>query len=145
MSMATTRPSGPTTSRAKDVPYADLKGPVPLPQVERLVEQRIAMRARDRGALAWEREGDLFVGVVPVARRDEVLTTHGEHRPAEALGAKEPAPLELPDLRFPLPPQILVALDWLARRRNEPSVVHRRSEEHTSELQSRPHLVCRLL
>src|SRR5436305_2266826 len=25
------------------------------------------------------------------------------------------------------------------------AVVHRRSEEHTSELQSRPHLVCRLL
>src|SRR3989442_5870305 len=26
-----------------------------------------------------------------------------------------------------------------------PSASHRRSEEHTSELQSRPHLVCRLL
>src|SRR4029453_12227098 len=115
----------PRQGRAVPRPYADLKEPVPLPQVERLVEQRIAMRARDRGALAWEREGDLFVGVVPVARRDEILTTHGEHRPAEALGAKEPAPLELPDLRFLLPPQILVALDWLARRRNEATAGHR--------------------
>jgi hypothetical protein len=63
--------------------------------------------------------------VVPVARRDEVLAPHGEHCPAEPSGAKQAAPLELPDLRFPLPPQVLVALDWLARRRNEPPVGHR--------------------
>src|SRR3989442_6387151 len=30
-------------------------------------------------------------------------------------------------------------------RHDAPSVAHIRSEEHTSELQSRPHLVCRLL
>src|SRR3989442_4329064 len=42
---------------------------------------------------------------------------------------------------------------WTAVRRRGPGVRHRRrraardtrSEEHTSELQSRPHLVCRLL
>src|SRR5687768_17876024 len=38
---------------------------------------------------------------------------------------------------------------WRRRRRrgghHEDAVVHRRSEEHTSELQSRLHLVCRLL
>jgi hypothetical protein len=40
---------------------ADLEEPVALSQAERLVEQRIAVRARDRGPLAREREGDLFV------------------------------------------------------------------------------------
>src|SRR5690554_7744941 len=32
-----------------------------------------------------------------------------------------------------------------ARHRRSPHDLERRSEEHTSELQSRPHLVCRLL
>src|SRR5690554_3031728 len=38
-------------------------------------------------------------------------------------------------------------LDWLLTELNHPRVVAigERSEEHTSELQSRPHLVCRLL
>src|SRR5690554_7591108 len=31
------------------------------------------------------------------------------------------------------------------RDRRAPALLRRRSEEHTSELQSRPHLVCRLL
>src|SRR3989442_8842103 len=34
---------------------------------------------------------------------------------------------------------------WRRRTRSEPRKHWRRSEEHTSELQSRPHLVCRLL
>src|SRR3989442_7250497 len=33
----------------------------------------------------------------------------------------------------------------MARYANQPTLAHPRSEEHTSELQSRPHLVCRLL
>src|SRR3989442_11864186 len=33
---------------------------------------------------------------------------------------------------------------WVRRRHTSP-ILRRRSEEHTSELQSRPHLVCRLL
>src|SRR5690554_7121565 len=37
-------------------------------------------------------------------------------------------------------------LDWLANTRsNAGRPILNRSEEHTSELQSRPHLVCRLL
>src|SRR3989442_1347414 len=48
---------------------------------------------------------------------------------------------------------LAVAAGWLARRLGLPAVVGylvvglivSRSEEHTSELQSRPHLVCRLL
>src|SRR5215204_7205068 len=55
----------------------------------------------------------------------EVLATHAEHRGAQPLGAKEPASPELTDLGFPLPPQVLVALDRLARRRNDPPAVHR--------------------
>jgi hypothetical protein len=94
---------------------------VPHSHAERLIEQRIAVRAGDRGPLARERQRDLLVGMVAVARRDEVLATHGQHRPAEPLGAKEPAPPELPDLRLPLTPQVVVALDRRARRRNEPS------------------------
>jgi hypothetical protein len=91
-------------------PDTNLEEPVALVEADRIVEQRIAVRARDRGPLAWERQRDLFVGVGPVARRDEVLASHGEHRPAEPFGAKKPAPLELLDLRFALPPQVLVAL-----------------------------------
>src|SRR3989442_2914083 len=34
---------------------------------------------------------------------------------------------------------------WGDVRGSEPGVLRARSEEHTSELQSRPHLVCRLL
>src|SRR5690554_7107859 len=34
---------------------------------------------------------------------------------------------------------------WISWARNNQSALVRRSEEHTSELQSRPHLVCRLL
>src|SRR5919198_3017293 len=104
---------------------ANLEEPVPLFEVERLVEQRIAVWAGDRGPLARDGERDLFVGVVSVARRDEVLATHGEHCPAESLGAKEPAPPELADLRFALTPQVLVALDRRARRRDEPSAHNR--------------------
>jgi hypothetical protein len=48
--------------------------------------------------------------VVPVVRRDEILARHVEHRVAEPFGAKEPASPELPGLRLPLPPQVLVAL-----------------------------------
>src|SRR3989442_6406432 len=40
---------------------------------------------------------------------------------------------------FPVTPRTLAMLGPVRSRRN------RRSEEHTSELQSRPHLVCRLL
>jgi hypothetical protein len=101
-------------------PHADLEEPVPPCQAERLVEQRIAVRAGDSGPLAGERQGDLLVGVVPVARRDEVLASHREHRPAEPFGAKEPAPPQLPDLRLPLAPQVPVALERSARRRNKP-------------------------
>jgi hypothetical protein len=90
-------------------------------QAKRLVEQRIAVRAGDRGPLAWQRQRDLFVRMVPIASRDEVLAPHGEHRPAESFGAKELAPSELPNLRVPLTRQVLVALDWCARRRDEPT------------------------
>src|SRR5690554_7197219 len=38
---------------------------------------------------------------------------------------------------------VVVTHPWTAVRRGDAQVV--RSEEHTSELQSRPHLVCRLL
>src|SRR5579872_7543259 len=34
---------------------------------------------------------------------------------------------------------------WCCSSRKSSWLPHRRSEEHTSELQSRPHLVCRLL
>src|SRR5690625_6332008 len=36
-------------------------------------------------------------------------------------------------------------LSWIKSRKREPSHTYQRSEEHTSELQSRGHLVCRLL
>src|SRR5690554_7761483 len=35
--------------------------------------------------------------------------------------------------------------DWLAKENLTLKLAYLRSEEHTSELQSRPHLVCRLL
>src|SRR3989442_1873064 len=38
-----------------------------------------------------------------------------------------------------------VAVNGNARQRKTPTPERERSEEHTSELQSRPHLVCRLL
>jgi len=71
----------PRKGRAVARADANLEEPVALSQAERLVEQRVAVRARDRGPLARERQRDLFVGMVAVARRDEVLATHGEHRP----------------------------------------------------------------
>ena len=110
--------------RAVAGPDPDLEEPVALSEAERLVEQRIAVRARDRRSPARERQGDLFVGVVAVGSRNEVLATHGEHRRAEPLGTKEPAPLELRDLLLALPSEVLVALDRRARRRNEPPVHH---------------------
>jgi hypothetical protein len=88
---------------------------MPLSQAERLGEQRIAVWARDRRSLPWERQRNLFVRVIPIRERDEVLPTHGQHRPTEPLGAQQPAPLELADLRFPLPPQVFLALDRKAR------------------------------
>src|SRR5690554_7639129 len=39
---------------------------------------------------------------------------------------------------------VIRSLRWRTKR-NLPSIPDTRSEEHTSELQSRPHLVCRLL
>src|SRR2546422_7185686 len=42
-------------------------------------------------------------------------------------------------------PELLPLLRVLERRREGPARDFRRSEEHTSELQSRLHLVCRLL
>jgi hypothetical protein len=47
---------------------------VPLPQPERLVEQRIAVRARNRGALAGERQGDLFATRGRVQANSEGMT-----------------------------------------------------------------------
>src|SRR3989442_9680341 len=47
--------------------------------------------------------------------------------------------LDRPAMR-PLPPHPYVYAEWKER-----TVAFDRSEEHTSELQSRPHLVCRLL
>jgi protein-L-isoaspartate(D-aspartate) O-methyltransferase len=121
-------------------PHANLEEPVPLLQAERLVEQRIAMRARDRGPLAWEREGDLFVRMVPVASRDEVFASYGEHRPAKPFGAEKSAPRKLRDLCLPLASQVLVALDRSARRRNKPSahfltrLIERDSKSHREPL-----------
>jgi hypothetical protein len=123
MSMATTRPSRPTTfpaSRCRSRSPRQPRGTgAPLPA-------RAAGRTADScaGRRWWPARpgeaGDLFVCVVPVARRDKVLARHGEHRPAEPLGAKKPPPPELPDLRLPLLPEALVALDGSARRRNDP-------------------------
>src|SRR5690625_6186075 len=48
--------------------------------------------------------------------------------------------------RYPL--QYLLGYTWFYGRKmlvNEHTLIPRRSEEHTSELQSRGHLVCRLL
>src|SRR3989442_4191470 len=42
-------------------------------------------------------------------------------------------------------PYVPTASKWLAMRCNSAMSTRIRSEEHTSELQSRPHLVCRLL
>src|SRR3989442_9052653 len=52
-----------------------------------------------------------------------------------------PKPLRLP----PVPPTETPALHLSDVRDLQRPGSHRRSEEHTSELQSRPHLVCRLL
>src|SRR5262245_63816813 len=74
------------------------------------------------------------------------------HRPGLGLGAKGFSPLvDRPGLRNE---QLLEqsdgvavrhARDEVARRDIEAVLVHGRSEEHTSELQSLRHLVCRLL
>src|SRR6266699_7022081 len=48
-----------------------------------------------------------------------------------------------PSFQSPVP---ISGSPWTPRRRSRTrSIAFRRSEEHTSELQSRPHLVCRLL
>src|SRR3989442_8734351 len=62
----------------------------------------------------------------------------------QRLEAQPPAPAQVPAVAAPPPPAApgLSAMD-LARPR-QPFGLYR-SEEHTSELQSRPHLVCRLL
>src|SRR5690625_5840952 len=56
--------------------------------------------------------------------------------------------LDLPRATGPVPPRVDAAtvkahVRWTVRVGM--SAAHRRSEEHTSELQSRDHLVCRLL
>src|SRR5690554_552183 len=56
-------------------------------------------------------------------------------------------PVFVPELGrelHPLRDLVTLVKLWRLMRRLKPDVVHR-SEEHTSELQSRPHLVCRLL
>src|SRR2546427_2023748 len=55
----------------------------------------------------------------------------------------EPAADFQDDSRFPVPPTMLLQLLRQQTPVGEPS--HRRSEEHTSELQSQSNLVCRLL
>src|SRR5690554_7775782 len=47
--------------------------------------------------------------------------------------------------RSPLRHRILLTFEAEAEGMTADTVLQRRSEEHTSELQSRPHLVCRLL
>src|SRR5690625_6448809 len=68
------------------------------------------------------------------------------HRPTLSLGVKRRRTLPKHTRRCPpLPPkcQALIAGFWLKK----PTMMKKmkRSEEHTSELQSRGHLVCRLL
>src|SRR3989442_6503114 len=53
-----------------------------------------------------------------------------------------------PRERLSPPPTSLSAMHWstvLRRKSCDQCIADSRSEEHTSELQSRPHLVCRLL
>ena len=110
----------------RHVPGAGGGGSAGTGRCHRRRRHNAAVRARDRGALAWEMEWELFVGVVPVARRDEVLATHGEHGPAVPRGAKEPAPLELPTFAS-RSRRRSSSLLTAARRRDKPPVVHRPS------------------
>ena len=67
--------------------------------------------------LAREGQRKLLVGVVAVRSRDEVLAPDAEHRVAQPLRAKEPAPRERSDFRLVLAPQVRRALRRSARRR----------------------------
>src|SRR6266498_4749055 len=91
----------------------------------------------------------------PVARwPHEVSGLHGQARgdPGRSCGQSPLPSARLPSRgrrhRDPRPDRDArgnhLVLTWRDAARR-PGTLHRRSEEHTSELQSRPHLVCRLL
>src|SRR2546422_7818429 len=75
----------------------------------------------------------LFRSAVPVLRPSSAVAPLDKRQPVDA----GPRPLELPHVLGPVPAA--------ARHRDLVVRASRRSEEHTSELQSRLHLVCRLL
>src|SRR5690554_6973464 len=49
------------------------------------------------------------------------------------------------DIVLPANDSLYMFVEVTLGENNDPSIFTKRSEEHTSELQSRPHLVCRLL
>src|SRR5439155_13298721 len=55
------------------------------------------------------------------------------------------ARLDLPSTGEAARRLVVVGIEHVRHRGGEHDLAHRRSEEHTSELQSRGHLVCRLL
>src|SRR5690554_5356668 len=75
-----------------------------------------------------------------------------EHWAAQAraqveAGQKSPLYFHMYDCRMDLPllSQLTGLWRWRVKRHRPVNCVSSRSEEHTAELQSRPHLVCRLL
>src|SRR2546422_2946623 len=87
----------------------------------------------------------LFRSAVPVLRPSSAVAPLDKRQPVDA----GPRPLELPHVLGPVPAAARHR-DLVVRASRQgierPAVEsQRRSEEHTSELQSRLHLVCRLL
>src|SRR3989442_13413898 len=87
-----------------------------------------------------------------IVSRRKVLVKFGRHKPVNVRLA--PCGRNLHKVRVVLSSSLssLWPTAWLVRTTIEGGIVEssstfdsRRSEEHTSELQSRPHLVCRLL
>src|SRR5207344_1736694 len=105
---------------------------------------------RDRQAREEaRRDGALDRRIVrPDARRAWALGSHGCHRPGRVSRRPAAAPVHAQgEWTFPVEPPVSRPRHHAHLRPVQIRLDERprRSEEHTSELQSRPHLVCRLL
>jgi hypothetical protein len=71
-------------------------------EAQRLIEQRIAMGARDCRAGTRERERNFLVRIVAVPRRNKIFALNREERGSDSVGVEQSVRDELPDLLLSL-------------------------------------------
>src|SRR5690554_7130545 len=95
------------------------------------------------------KRGILFFGITLILLSCSLQQTVSEHFEGKLIYSIE-SPGNIPDEKDSINYQVVYAKDSMLRIDSYTPIgkqiyIKHRSEEHTSELQSRPHLVCRLL